>query len=1057
MKYKNLAFLLGILLFANNSFAQSEIGHDFTFKVDANQVKALSFAPVDKTDQNRSGGSILHLTDPNGNDIEFVCYKNNVMSHEMKARYPDIVTLTAYAPDHKDYFANVTIHGESLQAFILPALGNPYMIESVSGQNDRYISKFVEINLPFHCTTDSKLHGGQYRPEENGGSRTSTNGATLRNYSFAIVITDEYEAANGAGAAAITVALNTVNNLTTLYKKELSVTFTATVRPETGAFNINPPGFADALYGGTVVSNYFTLGEYDLGQVYHNFGTSFFGGSGQAYVGVVCNGASSPPQKARSWCEGNPNSGSSFFGIVAHETAHMFNASHSFNSNFSPTCSSSLNASTSYEPGSGSTIMSYSGVCSSGSSSVGDNLTDASGNILFNSDAYFHVINLEQMVAYINGATGNGCATTSSTGNTPPVANANPCGLSGTILIPASTPFQLTGDATDSNGDALTYSWEQYNTGPPHGGPGAACASTTGPIYRSYWATSSPTRYFPSMQYILNNNNVPLASVGECLPSVSRTVNFKFTVRDNNTNGGGLDVSTIQLSVNSSVGPLAVTSPNTAVTYASGSAQTMTWSGSNSSSICNTMNILLSLDGGATYPYTLAANTPNDGSQAITIPSNIPGSTLARIKVESNCNACVKYFDVCNTNFTITSACISPQTTISPTTALTLNQGDPGLNLGMTNNLGSVVTQFAGTINTSDNVGSLVFLDNTPAVCANGGNATFYDVILFSVNVTGSYTINHGGAFGTVINLYQNQFTGSNCTNHISSNATRPSGTGSVNLATSLTATLTANTIYYLMVSCFSTSTPTHPFSYTITFPSKPAGSSIYNGVILPANYSYTYFAVNTATNLIVAVSSTSNFISLPAGSYLIYGASYYSGAGPTPPTVIPTTWIGQTYAAILGANSCHSISVNSRSVTVTACSPLVISQANSGVGSLRDILACSSPGATITFNTALVDTVFLTQPLVISSNVTIDGSNLVLIYMNFSGSFGINLTSAANTTFKNIKLRQVGSPPAAPVILNEGMLFLNGTEVKGNVNPVIQNMGAGTIQANNSVMIKNN
>ena len=1056
MNIKNLAFLLGILLFANSSFAQSEIGYDFTFKVDAKQVKALQFAPEDKTDQNTVDGSILHLTDPTGNDIEFVCYKNNVMSQEMKRLYPDIVTLTAYATNHKDYFANVTIHGESLQAFILPALGKPFIIESVSGQKDTYISKFAEINLPFQCTTDSKLHGGEYRPEGIGGSRTSTNGATLRNYSFAIVITDEYEAANGAGATAIAVALNTINDLTTLYKKELSVTFTATVRPETGASNISPPGFADALYGGTVVSNYFSLGEYDLGQVFHNFGTGL-GGAGQAYVGVVCNGGSTPPQKARSWSEGNPNNGSSFFGIVAHETAHMFSASHTFNSNYDPTCINSLSASTSYEPGAGSTIMSYSGICSASYTDVGQNLTDGSGNILHDSDSYFHVKSLEQMVAYIHGATGNGCATTSSTGNTPPTANANPCGLSGTISIPASTPFQLTGDATDSNGDALTYSWEQYNIGPPHGGPSAACASTTGPIFRSYWATSSPTRYFPSLQYILNNANVPLASVGECLPSVSRTLNFRLTVRDNNINGGGMDVSTIQLSVNSTVGPLAVTSPNTAVTYASGSSQTVTWSGFNSSSICNTMNILLSLDGGATYPYTLAANTPNDGSQAITIPSNIPASILARIKVESNCNACVKFFDVCNINFTITSACIAPQTTISPTTALTLNQGDPGLNLGMTNNLGSVVTQFTGTINTSDNAGSLVFLDNTPATCANGGNATFYDVILFSVNVTGSYTINHGGAFGTVINLYQNQFTGSNCVNHIASNATRPSGSGGISLATSLTATLTANTIYYIMVSGFTTSLPTHPFNYTITFPSKPAGSSIYNGVILPANYSYTYFAVNIATNLIVAVSATSNFITLPAGSYLIYGASYYSGPGPTPPTVIPTTWIGQTYAAILGANSCHTISVNSRNVNVVACSPIVSSQANSGVGSLRDVLACSGSGSTITFNSALVDTVFLTQPLVISSNVTIDGNNLVLIYMNFSGSFGINLTSAANTTFKNIKIRQVGSPPAAPVILNEGMLFLNGVEVKGNVNPVIRNMGAGSIHANNSVMIKNN
>ena len=202
------------------------------------------------------------------------------------------------------------------------------------------------------------------------------------------------------------------------------------------------------------------------------------------------------------------------------------------------------NASTAYEPGSGSTIMAYAGICSP-------------QNLQNHSDPYFHSINFDEIVSYTNFGSGNGCAVITNTGNSAPVVTVP----AGGFYIPKSTPFSLTGSATDPDGDPLTYCWEEFDLGPA-GAPGTP--SGNAPIFRTWNPTTSSTRYFPRLQNLLNNTTV----IGEILPTYSRILTFRLTARDNRVGGGGVNYAQMQFNVDGNSGPFLVTSPNTNVTWA---------------------------------------------------------------------------------------------------------------------------------------------------------------------------------------------------------------------------------------------------------------------------------------------------------------------------------------------------------------------------------------------------------------------------------------------------------------------------------------------------------
>jgi hypothetical protein len=304
------------------------------------------------------------------------------------------------------------------------------------------------------------------------------------------------------------------------------------------------------------------------------------------------------------------------------------------------------------------------------------------------------------------GPVNNG-GTVTSTGNTWPAVSV-PAGFT----IPLRTPFALTGSATDAEGDMVVYAWEQNDRGGTAGTSLLNNVKTNGPLFTMFprsapisetdtlqynspnenHLTTSPTRVFPDLQQILDNNTnadtgscsagpiappVPIP-VRECysefLPTLDYIgfagvnlgpppqLHFRLTARDLRMGGGGNSSGDLTLTLAPTAGPFLVTAPNTAVSYPGGSTQTVTWDKANTDlpPVSTTdVKISLSTDGGLTYPIVLAASTPNDGSEAVTIPHFATSS--ARVKIEALGNV---FFDVSNASFTITDT-LKPAITAS--------------------------------------------------------------------------------------------------------------------------------------------------------------------------------------------------------------------------------------------------------------------------------------------------------------------------------------------------------------------------------------------------------
>ena len=473
-------------------------------------------------------------------------------------------------------------------------------------------------------------------------------GSTLRTYRLAVALTAEYTQTYGGGTigGAFTAMTTTINAVNAIYERDLAIRLQL-VNNETSIIFTNPgtdPYTSDdanslLTQNQAVLDQRIGPANYDIGFVLDGHvyaflpGKFLFQGAGQ-FQSVCVSGQKG---KGVTILRSIEPSSSSAIWDVAHEFGHMFGALHTFNGT-TEDCAppSGRFAQVAYEPGSGSTIMGFRG----GFAPNGTYLPLCTTEDLRSTDTYFHTASIEQIFNFITFGNGSSCPALTNTQNNPPTVDAG-----ADYTIPARTPFSLTATASDLEADALTYCWEEFDlgaAGPPHTDNGNR------PIFRSFAPEPFATRTFPRLSDILSGTS----TFGESLPTTTRTLNFRVTVRDNHPGGGGVNTGAMHVNVVSSSGPFSVTQPASATIWQAGSSQTVTWDVANTSSApvnCANVRILLSIDGGSSFPFTLASSTPNSGAATITLP-NTPTST-ARVKVEAIDNI---FFNISLPNFRIT-------------------------------------------------------------------------------------------------------------------------------------------------------------------------------------------------------------------------------------------------------------------------------------------------------------------------------------------------------------------------------------------------------------------
>jgi hypothetical protein len=589
----------------------------------------------------------LDLPLPDGSFSTFRVEESPVMAPALAAKYPEIRTYIGVAEDGRSWSVRFDVTPAGFHAMIFTPSGTVFIDPSRQSDADHYVSYYrrdlaPDPARPFLCEGALDDIGSGEEIERRLSLGAPLSGSQLRTYRLAVATTGEYTAFHGgtvvAGLAAVVTA---VNRVVGVYEKEVAVRMVLVARNDTLIYtNAATDPYTNASGSTMLGQNQTTIdasigsGNYDIGHVFST------GGGGIAGLGVVCRAGN----KARGVTGLSSPTGDPFYiDYVAHEMGHQFGGNHTFNGTAGSCGGSNRSAANAYEPGSGTTIMAYAGICN------GDNTQN-------NSDAYFHGRSIDEIVTYTTAGSGNSCPVVTATGNAEPVVTVP----AGGFTIPRSTPFTLTGSATDPNGDPLTYCWEEFDLG-----PGGTPNSPTGnaPIFRSFLATTSPSRTFPRLSNILNNTQ----TIGEILPTYGRTLTFRLTARDNKSGGGGVAKASMGFTVADSAGPFLVTFPNTAMSLVGGGVYTVTWNvaGTDVAPVsCDSVNILISTNGGTTFTTVLATETPNDGSEAVILPSL--SSTTARIKVEAADNV---FFDLSNANFTIT-ALTTPSLLLPPVNAV---------------------------------------------------------------------------------------------------------------------------------------------------------------------------------------------------------------------------------------------------------------------------------------------------------------------------------------------------------------------------------------------------
>lgn len=586
-------------------------------------------------------GVLIDLPGPDGKMLSFKVWQTPIMEQALADKYPQIRTYTGSTSDNSGVSAKIDFTDYGFCAAIY-SNSDIFFIDPYSNVNDGFYIAFKASDLPginqnFSCDINQfpelMNETGTAVEVKNNEHPTASkqNGAVRRHYRLALACTGEYAELvtnyNATTALVLQKIVTTVNRINGIYERELSVSFTLIgnedsilfTDPDTDPYNCNYNLNCLLNENQTAISSVIGDQNYDIGHVLCT------AGGGLAALSAVCN-ASIKAEGAST------SSGPDDFSTPLHEMGHQFSARHTFNA-ITGGCYDNIDQTSSYEPGSGSTIMSYGGLCNP-------------NNIVFNADNYFNVASLNQIHDFINTMIPT-CGTTSSGLN----SISLPTSIIRSYNIPRNTPYELVSpEITPSQANAsISYTWEQYDLGNFGGNEANGGSAEEGPTMRSYPpADSNYIRTFP-ISKILDGS---YTGVGERLSVIPRTLHFKLTARSILQGWGSLALMDSALTVKvSGQGPFRATAPASNATFNPGDVVTVKWNNGLTDQApvsCHSVNIYLSLDDGQSFPILLTGSTNNDGEADVVLPNVY--TTSGRIKIQGVSNI---FYDVAKGKLTI--------------------------------------------------------------------------------------------------------------------------------------------------------------------------------------------------------------------------------------------------------------------------------------------------------------------------------------------------------------------------------------------------------------------